>query len=340
MTNILLVFTGGTIGSQLENGTIDTDSTAGFKLIRLFQQQYPNHNQVSFKPLQPVQILSENLHPEIWRTVIAAIEAEDLSAFDGIIVTHGTDTLAFSAAAFGLYFGGLNIPMLLVSSNRTLDDPNANGLKNFLCAVEYIRQNRRPGVFVPYQNPGRTMHVHIATRLSACQPLSGDFVSVQAKPYLTFEHGAFKQCHELPTTQDRPYRLRSQFARILLIRPYPGLDYTHFNLDNADAVLHDLYHSGTACVSEQWGESHNLIAFSRQCRQRGLPLYLAPAIKSDAAYSSTRELLAQGVRIIWNTSIEAAHVKLMLAHGNFKDNRDIDDFLERDIAWEQIDANV
>ena len=46
-----------------------------------------------------------------------------------------------------------------------------------------------------------------------------------------------------------------------MIKPYPGLNYAHFNLENVDAVLHDLYHSGTACASTQWGENYSLLEF-------------------------------------------------------------------------------
>lgn len=338
MKNILLVFTGGTIGSQLDNGTIDTCPSAGFKLLELFQEQFLRHRDIRFKTLQPLQILSENLHPSVWRNVIAAIEAEDLNEFDGIIVTHGTDTLAFSAATLGLYFNGLRIPMLLVSSDLPLDNPQANGLRNFICAVEFILQNRGRGVFVPYQNPGQGMHIHIGTRLSSCLPLSGDFISVQSKAFMTFESGQFSQLQPLPALDGtkNQRQLKAQFARVLLIRPYPGLDYSVFDLNTTDLVLHDLYHSGTACASPQWGEHYNLITFSQHCRNLGVPLYLAPAILTDSAYSSTRQLLAQGAKMIWNTTLETAFAKLSLAYGNFDDEQTIDDFLTANIAGEHI----
>lgn len=336
MTNILLVFTGGTIGSQLENGSIDTHPDAGFKLIARFRDQYAAYTEVQFKPIQPLQILSENLHPQAWQRIITAIEKEDLSGLDGIIVTHGTDTLAFTAAVLGIYFNELDIPLLLVSSDLPLDNPNANGLNNFHCAVEYIRQGQQPGVFVPYQNPGQAMHVHIATRLSTCLPLSSDFISVQNKPYLTFAHTNFEPHHALSAPTKKAPKLAPNFARLLLIRPYPGLDYAHYNLDNIDVVLHDLYHSGTACVSPQWGETYSLIEFSHTCRKRDIPLYLAPAFKSESAYSSTRTLLANGAKILWNMSIEAAYAKLALAYGSLSNPKDIEAFLADDIAREKV----
>ncbi len=121
-----------------------------------------------------------------------------------------------------------------------------------------------------------------------------------------------------------------------MIKPYPGLDYAKFNLENVDAVLHDLYHSGTACASVQWGENYSLVTFIKRCKKQGISVYLAPAIKSADAYQSTQTLIGQGAEIIWNMSIEAAYVKLLLAYGNFDDKQEIINFMIEDIAGEHL----
>jgi len=342
---ILLVFTGGTIGSTVSEGTIDTSGNAPFKLLHLFEQHYPEHQQLHFDTLQPLQILSENLAPTAWTTIIIAIEKADPSQYDGIIITHGTDTLAYSAAAVSFYFHALKLPILLVSSNYPLDDERANGLENFICAVEFIRQQIATGVYVPYRNPQQAMQVHKGTRLTCSLQLSGDFFSVQGNSAMQFEQGTFEKI--------TPIRLRSRQAanlnglntaavkpnfsdQILMIKPYPGLDYRHFNLSQTGAVLHDLYHSGTACASLQWGEQHSLIEFIKHCKEEGVAIYLAPAIHSPDAYQSTLTLLEHGAQMLWNMSIEAAYVKLALAYGNFIDQQQILAFVENDIADEHI----
>ncbi len=335
MKNILVVFTGGTIGSVATGGTIDTSGSAAFKLIRLFEQHYENHRQIHFTTLQPLQILSENLAPRVWQTLITAIESARPDQYDGIVITHGTDTLAYTACALSFYFNDAKIPMLLVSSDYPLDHPKANGLENFICAVEFILQIKQAGVFVPYRNQQQMTQLHQGARLACSLQLSGDFFSVQGKSCMQFANRQFARLN--PAAKPVRIPLKADFSeRILMIKPYPGLDYARFNLDGVDAVLHDLYHSGTACASLQWGEKHSLIEFIKRCEQQGIAVYLAPALRSADAYQSTQALIDQGAKIIWNMSIEAAYVKLLLAYGNFQDRQQIMDFMITDIAGEHL----
>jgi L-asparaginase/Glu-tRNA(Gln) amidotransferase subunit D len=350
MKNILVVFTGGTIGSTAIDGAIDTSSNASFKLLQLFGQHYPKHDSIHFESLQPIQILSENLAPAAWAVIIEAIESAQPDKYDGIIVTHGTDTLAYSAAALSFYFHALALPMLLVSSDYPLDNPKGNGLANFICAVEFIKQSIATGVYVPYRNAGQTLQIHRGSRLACSLQLSGDFFSVQGKSCMQFDGHNFisggmpvneqgKSTLKTGNTavSSHPIQLKPQFSsRVLMIKPYPGLDYSQFTLDSVDAVLHDLYHSGTAYATGQWGENHSLLKFIKCCGELGIPIYLAPAFKSKNAYQSTRELIEHGAAMIWNMSIEAAYVKLALAYGNFSSEHEIQRFLEHDLAFEHL----
>lgn len=340
MARILLVFTGGTIGSTVLNGTIDTSKQQRYHLIDLFSQRYSNSEQPHFKVIQPIQLLSENLFPSDWETLINAIEVENISQYDGIVVTHGTDTLAYTASALSLYFNAIKIPLLLVSSNYPLDNPLANGLCHFCCAIEFIKKRKEGGVFVPYKNPGAEILVHLGARLASCLQLSGDFISVQHKAYLRFERNVFQQLNPINTSVCSVTQLIPSFSpNIVLIRPYPGLDYSLFQLDQVKAIVHDLYHSGTACSSIKYGEDYSLVAFIKKCQQFDIDFYMAPAIKNTDSYASTKALIEQGAKMIWNMSIESAYVKLLLAYGNYVDNKTIVRFLESDIALEYIEES-
>lgn len=335
MKDILVVFTGGTIGSKASQGTISPDPAAAFQLIALFQAQYPEYGRVNLRCVQPYQLLSENLAPPVWQTLIAAIEAENPERYDGVIVTHGTDTLAFTAAALSIYFNTLKVPLLLVSSDYPLAHPKANGLQNFICAVDFIRRQQADGVWVPYCNQGQVMHLHHGARLAASLQLSGDFISVQNRPMAVYDNGCFNWLEALPARQ--PVALKADFStRVVLIKPYPGLDYSRFNLQAGDVVLHDLYHSGTACSSAQWGGDYSVIKFIGRCLEDSIPVYLAPALKSPDSYESIQAVLQENVQMIWNTPLEAAYVKLLLAYGSIADDESRQSFLQTDVVGEML----
>ena len=340
MKKILLVLTGGTIGSTVTDGAIGTNPNSRYQLLAMLQAQYPWHEEFAFHVIQPVEILSENLQPVVWETVVAAIITAQPQQYQGIIITHGTDTLAFSASALSFCLQSLNLPILLVSSDYPLADDRANGLANFICALEFIRQIQQAGVFVPYRNQGQTMQVHLATRLASCLQLSGDFITVQQKSYMQFSDGKFSLLN--PSTvleKSPPTTISPRFSqRVMLVKPYPGLNYQHIAINQVDAVLHDLYHSGTAAVSSQWGSDYSLLDFAQRCQQQGVALYLAPSVKSTAVYDTTKALIDHGAIMLWNMSLEAAYAKLLLAYGNFNDTASVMAFMAADIAGEIIES--
>lgn len=347
MKRILLVFTGGTIGSSVTGHTIDTDPQNTFRLIQLYRQNHSRSAEIIFETCSPIEILSENLFPNVWIAIISTIHSriENDPPYDGIVVTHGTDTLAYTACALSFSFAGhLQIPLVLVSSNYPLTDIRANGLENFNCALEFICQRPESGVFVAYRNPDQITEIHLGSRLLSCLPLSGDFISVQSKTYLEFNGHHFTKLnsHSSPIETNSPaLPPKVHFStRVLLIKPYPGLNYAQFDLQHFDAVLHDLYHSGTACVTNRWGDDHSLIHFLGKCRQFDIPVYLAPAASNADTYSSTQALLTHGAHIIWDMSLEAAYVKLLLAFGNFTDTSSRQRFLDQNIAHEQIEITI
>lgn len=324
MTAILVIFTGGTIGSSLCQGEINTDTQTHFLLLSQFQDRNPQAK-IRFTTLQPYEILSENLTPTRWTTLIKTIEDANPSQYAGIIVTHGTDTLAYTAAALNFYFYASNTPIFLVSSHYPLSHKEANGLDNFSHAVACIVNQSLHGVFVAYRNPhAQAVTLHQAAHLTCSPQLGSDFFSVA------------------PRTQQLPVLAREKpllphFAtRILMIKPFPGINYDYFNLENIDVVLHDLYHSGTACVTTDDGQQYSLSCFIARCNAQSIDVFLAPALKAPQHYQSTIALSHQGAKIIWNMTIEAAYVKLLLAYGNFENRDDILHFLDDNIAGEQI----
>lgn len=310
MKKILIVFTGGTIGSCSNNGIITTQKNNvknEYKLLKLYKEQYENPY-VTFDTIEPYNILSENLHPKEWEKLIQSINT---SLYDGIIITHGTDTLAYSAAFLSLYYNNIAIPMVLVSSDYVLEDPSSNGLINFNTAIEFIQKVDKAGVFVSYMNKNENPKIHFAFSLSQSLPMECYFRSIQNKTFMEYIDGEFITLNDYSCSHNNQTLDFKNYKKTLLIRPYPGIDYENYNLDKIDVVVHDLYHAGTACTSISWGDEYSLVNFIKKCKKYNISVYLAPMNDDDSVYESTKLLEDSGAIIEKNKSIEMVYVEKM-----------------------------
>lgn len=327
MTRILVVFTGGTIGSKRLGSEIDVRDTGSYMLLDAYQAAYPTST-VTFTAIQPLNILSENLSLEHWQTMLQVLAEQDLSHVDGIIITHGSDTLAYSAAMLGLFLQHLTVPVMLVASNYPIDDARANGLRNFAAAVDLIEQHIPNNVYVVYENDEQRMLCYLATRLTQCEPFTDQF----AAPYdlvlgEVIEGKLHYAEHSLnPTEQQlkerKPLSYPSfinngqfSFNRLLYIKPYVGLNYSWIQWNEQTkpaAIVHDLYHSGTACAGDKFEES--LVSLVQRAKQDNIPVYLTPIrLLDEAIYASTGDLTAAGAYPVSGLSVEATIAKAHLA---------------------------
>ena len=134
---ILTVLTGGTISCSESDGVLSPDSGNGKYLLDAAARAGVR---AEFVTTQPYLVLSENLGAEHLKALRACILSRLGEGFDGIIVTHGTDTLPTTAAYLDYVLGAAGLPIALVSANYPLRDPRSNGLANFSAAVALIRR--------------------------------------------------------------------------------------------------------------------------------------------------------------------------------------------------------
>lgn len=348
MKNILVVFTGGTIGSKTSGASIDVHADTGYELLRLHEQQYGV--QAKFTVIQPLTLLSENMLPQDWEELIRAIEEASPAHFDGIIITHGTDTLAYTAAALSFRFAASPVPILLTASNYPLDDERSEGVRNFAACVSMIVHDPLPGVFVVFENSDKRMWVHLGTRLRQSEPFTDQFLSIHNEPFGEIMNGRLHvRASKLnPTTGElKDFRKREAYlnspsfaGKILCVRPYPGFRYSHLRLpDNNEqlqAILLEAYHSGTTGIRFASAED-SLELFSRACLERNIDLYIAPLKRlSGSRYATSHEVSRYGVVPLVNMSVEAALVKLMLAYGSLADRSEIRRWMERNLFFEIV----
>ena len=115
MKRVLLILTGGTICTSVTaDGTRAVSAKAAAQLKINFLENCAYKEEVSMEESENFYVLSENMTIDIWNRLIDYLRTIDFSAYDGIVIAHGTDTLAYSAAMFSYVLVSVNIPVFFV----------------------------------------------------------------------------------------------------------------------------------------------------------------------------------------------------------------------------------
>lgn len=287
MLNILVILTGGTIGSTVNRDYISVESgSKKHKLIELYKDMHPEYaKEISFETIEPYSILSENLSGNHINLLIDCVKKAQKKSIDGIIITHGTDTLQYSAAALGLVFSDTEIPILFVSSNYILEDKRANGLDNFSISVDYIKQHKKPGIYVSYDS-------FILNSLS--------LVSHMAYSDKLYHLDTYSK------SDDRSYKniKLTEVSPVLYIKAVPGYPYPLFDNKDIKAVLFETYHSGTLPTGSM--EFQN---FCRAANAFNIPVYVV-GVEDRVQYESTIMYKNLNLKILPKMSPITAYMKL------------------------------
>lgn len=319
---ICVIFTGGTIGSFADGDTVDLSSENKSALIELYKQSYGSD--VRFDELRPLDILSENVQFTDLEAMAACLRAVNKTKYDGIIITHGTDTLSFTATLFSQIFCDMPVPVVFVSALYPLNDERSRGVENFAGAVRFIEEEQLKGIFVSFKNDFENLRIHLASRITVAEQISGHFSSVMGAPLceLTDNKFVYSDSPYIPSkaqiaTQRKPYGKFELCKDIVTIRARSFLDFSFYNFDQKKprAVIIELYHSGTVCTA---GEETNVLNFIDYCRNLGIIVILSPVDSMARVYASALELRDKCL-LAYDTSFEMTVVKVMLALGKDKD---------------------
>ena len=340
MTKILIVLTGGTIGSEIKDNTVNV--TQNIYLEKILNSKF---KQINFKIIKALNILSENILPTDWNKVIKSIKKNWDDMFDGIIITYGTDTLSYAASAFSQFFYNFNKPVVMISSDKPLKQKNASGKYNIIAAINFINKEKLQGTFVAYKNPNLCfVSFFLGSRVKQISSFNNKLNSILGDDFCKFKTNKFVYTKNNfnPSISNFRKKKFTKFKekffftnKILCIKTYPGINYKSFNLDKykPKAILHSLYHSGTASTREQ--NNYSLINFIKKCKSKKIDFYISPICKRKYIYQSLKTLLKLNVKILDSMSFESSYAKLSLAYGSFSNKKEIEKFLNRNNFFEK-----
>lgn len=158
LPRITILHTGGTIASKVdyETGAV----TSRFTPEELLGM-YPELNEIAdLRPKMISNLSSEDMRFKHYNLLLEAIEKEVKGGVDGIIITHGTDTMHYTSAALQYSLSGLPIPILLVGAQRSSDRPSSDAYSNLKAAIGFIASQKDQ--FLSYRRVGICMHSDIS----------------------------------------------------------------------------------------------------------------------------------------------------------------------------------
>ena len=323
---ILLIHSGGTIGMSRDSrsGVLRPDRFYASLLKVIPELSTIAELQVEI----PFVFDSAELNFHHWQK-LAAIIKDHLPAIDGVVITHGTDTLAYTASALSYMLHNITIPVILTGAQRPLGELRSDARNNLINAVELATADiPEVCIFFDYKlmRGNRTSKSHINffdAFVSPNYPLLAE-VGVTIEIYranLLRRAGSF--------------RLRERFDNSLaVLKLFPGCDSDYFQPGPAvRAVLVIAFGAGTIPLRsgnlpariEKWLEQGKLVVLLSEARGGRIEPQL---------YESGSRLLEMGAISAGDMTFEAAATKLMFLLGQYEQPALIRSHFQKSLAGE------
>ncbi|NWA37303.1 asparaginase [Pseudomonas reactans] len=231
--NVMVLYTGGTIGMQASaNGLAPASGFEARMREQLANEQLPNWR---FREMAPL-IDSANMTPDYWQRLrTAVVEAVD-DGCDGVLILHGTDTLAYSAAAMSFQLLGLPAPVVFTGSMLPAGVPDSDAWENVSGALLALGEGLAPGVQLYFH--GKLM---APTRCAKIR-------SYGRNPFAALQrNGGASKAGSVPAALD--YRQAKALASVGVLPLVPGIAAQQLDalIDSGiQALLLECFGSGTA----------------------------------------------------------------------------------------------
>ena len=269
---ICVLLTGGTICSVPNSNDKNESDAEATKLIltKNFKKESGSRyaGDVTFDYVSlKTDILSENMTTDVWYEIVEQFRNKILPVnYKGVIVLHGTDTLAYTSSFLSMALAGINIPVIMVSAqlrlgesvnNEWVPEEKTNGYANFKASVELIMNGIKPNVYVVYRNeaneynglhePGELL-VHYGAHLLQCPNGSNNFHSRDEMAVPDVNDANLPECNGFKEGSEIFNETFRNTEGVCFIRPYTGLDYSEIKLEGKKIVIHGTYHSESVCI--------------------------------------------------------------------------------------------
>jgi len=341
---ISILSTGGTIASKVDYRTGAV--TAQFTTEDILEAIPELEELANIEGRVIYSILSENMRPEHWVRLAKEVYDEIKRGVDGVMITHGTDTMGYTAAALSFMLRS-SVPVVLVGSQRSADRPSSDSAMNAICAAKVATSDIAEVTVVMHGSTSDDFcYVHRGTRVRKMHTSARDaFRSINASPLAKVHYGSKSGAPRVEDLRieilDANYRRRGEVEpelrahmekRCALVKFYPGAEpeVLEFFLERYKGVV--IEGTGLGHVSSEW------IPKIKEAVERGVVVVMTSQCLygrvCDRVYDTGRDLLRAGVIEGGDMLPETALVKLMWALGATNDVEEVKKIIQTNIAGE------
>src|SRR5256712_5768743 len=289
---------------------------------------------------------SENIGPIHWKGMAEEVARRIASGVEGVVISHGTDTLHYTAAALSFALANLPVPVLLVGAQRSSDRPSSDAASNLTGAVALVARAdvALVGVAMHQDLSDHIILAHRGTRVRKCHTSRRDaFKSINSTPIASYDlkTGQIEMTNGVPKKdKSRQLALKSRFDQhACLIKFYPG-----FNTGIIDAAVSA---GARGIVPEGTGVGHvfrRLFESVKKALKREVPVFMTSQPiwgRVDMnVYNTGRDLLNLGVTPLEDMIAETAIVKLMWVAAQTKSAGKIREMMLRSVAGEMTSRTL
>ena len=318
LPHVVIMSTGGTIASRVDYRTGAVRSALSASDLYGVVPELSDVAQVDTEIV--FSLYSENITQKHWKELAETVAKRIEEGVDGVVIAHGTDTMAYTSAALSFALQNLPVPVIVVGAQRSSDRPSSDAATNLIGAVKAAGEG-------PFAEVGLAMHetvsdiaiaIHRGTKVRKCHTSRRDtFKSINGFPIAKVKNQQVTMLTNQYQHRDTSKKLvlKPNFSeKAALIKFYPGLDpaIIDWYVDKgARGIL--LEGSGLGHVSKYCFDSIKnavakgvVVALASQCIWGRVNMNV---------YDTGRDLLSFGVIPLDDMFPETALVKLMWVLG-------------------------
>jgi len=255
--SVLIIYTGGTIGMINDSQTGELKSF-DFNLIDEHVPELKRLNvemtTLSFE--EPID--SSNMHPNHWLSIGELIEI-NYEQYDGFVVLHGSDTMAYTASALSFMFDGLKKPVILTGSQLPIGTIRTDGKENLITAIEIAATKDKKGEPI-VQEVAIYFEYHLYRGNRSTKDSASNFEAIKSPNLVELATaGVNIEYHKKVMYRSDAESFSVQKVmneRVGLIKLYPGIDFSIyqsvFDRSKVDGIVLETFGAGNAPHSEEF----------------------------------------------------------------------------------------